>query len=108
MHNSENLTAFKRANAYHFDFPFRYITEIRPDGSLKDATMTMYVDVVWDNYFEGYHITYHAEDMSRIDLTLGNGTEYDFYRADVEPQVRNRLALLGINYNALIRGVGEF
>ena len=105
--SDEHLKALKKNDSYHFTVPFEYIKKNYGDGIYDIATTNMEVDVTWDDFDNGYVITFNAPEMYLIDPAEGNGDEEEFYESWVESKVLSRLEAMGITYEALVGGIGR-
>ena len=69
----------KKEDSYHYSIPFEYIEKNHGDGEYDIAIAHMEVDVVWDDYQNGYVITYSCPEEDDIDPDEGNGDIDDFW-----------------------------
>lgn len=97
----EDLSRLKKDDSYHFSIPFEYIKKNYGNDNYDIGIAYMEVDVIWDDFNQGYKITHYCPDMQMIDPAEGNSDEDEFFECQVEYLVREKLDLLGIYTEAI-------
>lgn len=97
----EDLSYLKKADTYHFSFPFEYIKKKHGDNDYDIANAIMDVDVEWSDANQGYVIYYSSKQENLIDPAEGNSDLEEFFEYSVEDRVRAELASYGIHAEAI-------
>lgn len=88
IHEDEAYSCSKKEDSYHYSIPFEYIEKNNGDDEPDMATAHMEVDVVWDDYQNGYVITYSCPEEDDIDSDEGNGPIEEFWDSVLEEVYR--------------------